>query len=276
MNKDNLVLIVGMPRAGTTYLYKVLDEHPEIFVPVVKETNFFSYNHSKGNKWYEGLFENASENQKILDISPFYFMDPTFFEKVSDYKSNVKVIVLLRDLNSWLLSYYNQFKSNGYSLGSIEEFANECEFKFEGNNFKFNFTEMDFASIVDKLRDTFQDNLLIIDFDYFSAEKLNTINEIESFIGVSRYFNQENLAVEKVNSGIRDNNKFITYLSTISIFRSIAFTVFPEKLVHYIRNKFILGNTIESAEDQSLPEIFEKDFFKKRYFKTKAIIKGRQ
>ena len=35
--------VIGAPKAGTTALYRALTEHPEIYVPKLKEPHFFSY-----------------------------------------------------------------------------------------------------------------------------------------------------------------------------------------------------------------------------------------
>ena len=36
-------IVIGAAKAGTTALYWYLNEHPEVFMSPVKETNFFAY-----------------------------------------------------------------------------------------------------------------------------------------------------------------------------------------------------------------------------------------
>ena len=36
-------LVIGAARAGTTALYSYLRQHPQVFMPSVKEPNFFAY-----------------------------------------------------------------------------------------------------------------------------------------------------------------------------------------------------------------------------------------
>src|SRR5215204_1305303 len=48
--KNNLLpdfLVIGAGKSGTTSLDKYLNQHPQIFVPKVKEPNFFGYEHTK-------------------------------------------------------------------------------------------------------------------------------------------------------------------------------------------------------------------------------------
>ena len=42
MKRPNF-LGIGFPRAGTTYLWSVLRQHPQIFLPEEKEINFLLY-----------------------------------------------------------------------------------------------------------------------------------------------------------------------------------------------------------------------------------------
>ena len=48
--------LIGAIKAGTTSLYHYLRQHPHIYIPVIKETNFFSHDtlYKKGIKWYLG------------------------------------------------------------------------------------------------------------------------------------------------------------------------------------------------------------------------------
>lgn len=41
MDKNNFFLGIGPPKTGTTWLYKVLDQHPKIKLPLVKEIRYF-------------------------------------------------------------------------------------------------------------------------------------------------------------------------------------------------------------------------------------------
>ena len=43
--KKPTVLVAGFPRSGSTYLYHLLKQHPDIYIPQIKEINYFN----KGN-----------------------------------------------------------------------------------------------------------------------------------------------------------------------------------------------------------------------------------
>ena len=75
MNKPNF-FIVGAPKAGTTSLYHYLDQHPEVFMSQIKETNFFSIEEIKS----QGLFYNE---EKIKSLDQYL----NLFKDVSNQKA---------------------------------------------------------------------------------------------------------------------------------------------------------------------------------------------
>ncbi len=274
MKKDNLVVIAGMPRAGTTYMYQTLKDHPMVFMPKIKEINFFSFNFNKGHKWYESLFSEANDNQIYFDISPQYFLHDDFFENVKNFNPNQKVILFLREPNEWIISFYRQVVRNrSFQDITYEMFISSHDIHFEGKKQTVCLKELDYISKVDEFIRRFKNNLLIINFDYFKANKVDVLQSIERFSRLNNYFTQENVDGKKVNSSNRDNNKLVAYLSTISLLRKIAFILLPMPLIDYIRNKYIIGSEKdEIIEDDSYP-IYDSDkIFKKAFFEKKEII----
>ena len=56
LESKKLVVVAGMARAGTTFLYHNFMLHPDIYVPARKELAFFSYNYDHGYDWYQSFF----------------------------------------------------------------------------------------------------------------------------------------------------------------------------------------------------------------------------
>ena len=89
-------LVIGAQRAGTTWLYECLREHPEIFLPETKELHYFDLNHEKGYEWYFQHFEGASE-KAIGEITPNYYQYPGAIEKAHALLPEAKFIFILRE-----------------------------------------------------------------------------------------------------------------------------------------------------------------------------------
>ena len=67
---------IGAQRAGTTWLYNCLNEHPDVFVSSAKEIHFFSHEFDRGVTWYEGHFQGRNTESAIGEITPNYLNVP--------------------------------------------------------------------------------------------------------------------------------------------------------------------------------------------------------
>lgn len=105
---DKLLIFAGMPRGGTTTMYHILDRHPGFFAPFRKETAYFSINFYKGADWYRGLYDERSDDQPGLDISPQYFADLRVIDRIKSLTPNAKVVLSVRDPVDWIKSSFFQ------------------------------------------------------------------------------------------------------------------------------------------------------------------------
>jgi hypothetical protein len=92
-------LIIGAQKAGTTTLYKYLDQHPQIMIPGIKEVHFFDLNYEKGMDWYKQFFKTHNPFcRKIAgEASPYYLFHPLVPQRVAQHLPNARLIVLLRN-----------------------------------------------------------------------------------------------------------------------------------------------------------------------------------
>ena len=52
-------LFIGAAKTGSSWLYEIMLQHPEIFVPRIKDPYFFDRFYEKGLDWYLRLFAQA-------------------------------------------------------------------------------------------------------------------------------------------------------------------------------------------------------------------------
>ena len=88
---------IGAQKAGTTYLYSLLSEHPQVFLSSPKELHFFSLHYQKGLAWYQDQFKFAATDKCCGEITPYYMFHPLASKRIRKHLPNVKLIVLLRD-----------------------------------------------------------------------------------------------------------------------------------------------------------------------------------
>lgn len=114
-------MIIGAQKAGTTYLYSILRQHPQVIEPVYKEAHFFDYD----NNYKEGLFKyklnfdlsfRFKKNQLTFEATPDYLHHRDAPKRISHFFPHMKMIIVLRDpvaraYSAWKMHHYH-FKNN--------------------------------------------------------------------------------------------------------------------------------------------------------------------
>jgi len=102
-------IVIGAMRAGTTALFEYLRAHPDVYVPDLKELNFFWERWDKGITWYEAQFAAATHERAIGELSPEYTMYPNrpgVAERIAKLLPDVRLIYLMRDPIARMRSNY--------------------------------------------------------------------------------------------------------------------------------------------------------------------------
>lgn len=98
---------VGAPRAGTTWLFNCLAEHPDIFMAPVKETNFFDYATIEGRLGeYEAHFAGAERARAVGEISVRYLNSSRAPERIARLLPAARLFVSLRNPVDQVYSHY--------------------------------------------------------------------------------------------------------------------------------------------------------------------------
>lgn len=115
----------GAQKAGTTTLFEILRQHPQIHIPPCKEVKFFyeSEKYSRGMPWYVDQFHVDTDSIKAVgDMTPEYM----FFEEVpgrihDSLGHDVKFIFCLRNPLQRAYSHYWMNVRRGLESLSFEE-----------------------------------------------------------------------------------------------------------------------------------------------------------
>lgn len=100
-------LILGVQKGGTTWLYKNLSTHPQIYCPP-QELSFFSSdkNFERGEGYYHSLFSEATYQKIIGEKTPEYFnvispdnpqTSELTHQRIFEYNPDMKLIIVLRE-----------------------------------------------------------------------------------------------------------------------------------------------------------------------------------
>ena len=125
--------ILGAQKAGTTWLWSMLEQHPGTSLPNEKEIHYFGSSelHAKGDEWYFSHFKDLDPTKVIGEASTSHFYDyvpywyntssqiefdaslPAIPELVLDKYPNAKFIVVLRDPVQRAISAYSHWMKQG-------------------------------------------------------------------------------------------------------------------------------------------------------------------
>ncbi|MEM6535836.1 MAG: sulfotransferase domain-containing protein [Pseudomonadota bacterium] len=121
-------LLIGAQKAGTTWLYSMLKEHPDIFLADAKEVHFFDWkrHYALGEDWYLHHFADRKAERHVGEFTPDYMWthhshaeginsDRHFDvpEKVHAMLPDIKLLVSLRNPVTRAVSAFHHNRTRG-------------------------------------------------------------------------------------------------------------------------------------------------------------------
>jgi hypothetical protein len=109
-------IIIGAQKAGTSSLFAMLSQHPQIVAPARKELHFFDDGEMKYGDFsaYHDLFPlpYALNSGKItFEATPSYLYHPQCAQRICEYSPEMRIIAILRDPVSRAYSGWNMYRS---------------------------------------------------------------------------------------------------------------------------------------------------------------------
>ena len=180
---------IGAQKAGTTWLYKMLDLHPQVSFGKKKEICFFNDNKSFYNRQIQGNFHKGlgwyykqldlKEGYVNGEISPDYMWDEKAAKRIKKYFPRTKIIAILRNPVDRAYSHY-QFASQKYFVGrSFEEGMQKYpEFLERGLYYRQLKRYLDLFS---------HEQIKIVIFENIVKDPESVLFDIEDFLGIERF-----------------------------------------------------------------------------------------
>ena len=133
-------LIIGTMKGGTTSLHAYLKQHPQVFMPEIKETRFFALeksglpeceNENENRLWkgsitrledYQALFEGVTEEKAIGESCPLYMaFSAQSAKRIKYHIPDTKLIAVLRNPVDRAYSHFAWLRRTQFE--SIDNFA---------------------------------------------------------------------------------------------------------------------------------------------------------
>jgi hypothetical protein len=195
--------IAGAMKCGTTALYEMLRQHPQLHMPM-KEPYFFAPELvprvpvAESLDAYLDLFEGAAPSQLIGEATPCYIRSVGAPGNMASLNPHARVIVIFREPVALIRSAHNMHVRHGHDVRSLRRALKlECDRRVgrsltrtarkDGSNPKpLLYSDLvRFTDQVEGLLAHFPpENVLILIYDDLVADNQKVLGQIQSFLGV--------------------------------------------------------------------------------------------
>lgn len=156
------IFIAGAAKAGTTALYYLFNQHPQICSPLVKEPNYFSNMDNEqdvvkpgtgpgdgstiwtaSEEAYHALYRYKPDQRFKLDASVSYLYSNNAARHIAEYSPDAHIIIVLRDPVERAWSHYKHLVRDSREECSFEEALDREEKRIrKGWEFSWHFKQM--------------------------------------------------------------------------------------------------------------------------------------
>ena len=187
-------LIIGSQKAGTTSLYHILKEHPQIYMPDTKEVNFFFKDdaYARGPEHYATHFADAASQLALGEASPGYICHPETPARIHALLPDAKLILTVRDPIKRAIS---QYWDNRRHLNEPLTFAQALDVylsdDYQPGKVGY-FSRGVYMRYIRRYLEYFpRENLLVLPFEEMISTPEDFYRQIFTFLGVDEDFTSE-------------------------------------------------------------------------------------
>ena len=248
-------MCLGAAKSGTTTLYDILRQHPDLYIPSFKEPHFFDIpeNYKNGIKWYEKTYFKNAHQKIVADFTPSYFFDEEAPKRIFEsLGGELKFVVILRNPLDRAYSHYLHSKRDLYEKQDFGE-----ALKLESSRLQQYQNQADYLSYLrhsyihqglysKMLKRYLQyfslDNFLFINFeDEFLQEKDLTIQKVLHFLEIDSSI-LLNIDIRS-NPASKERSKFLKRMMK----KTGWWRVILKKMIPSLKIRQIIKNRIQRA-----------------------------
>jgi hypothetical protein len=191
-------IIAGAPRSGTTWLYELLDRHPDVYMakPRSPEPKFFLVDdlYAQGLERYAQWFAPARPEQTAGEKSTNYLEQPVVAERIARALPGVKLVFILREPVARAYSNYLWSRMNGkedadFTTAIAREDERERTLPIELRYARPHayFSRGLYADLLEPYFDRFpRSQILVLRFEDVIADPRDTAVRLQRFLGVAQ------------------------------------------------------------------------------------------
>jgi hypothetical protein len=248
----NLIIIGGL-KCGTTSLHHYLGLHPEIHMSKPKELNFFveELNWDLGLDWYRGRFDDRFPVRG--ESSPHYTNLPRYTgvaERIREHCPDAKLLYMVRDPISRILSHWRHGTGAGYETRPMEEVLTRDDQTYVTRSM-YRQQLQPYIKLFDR------EQIEVIAQEELQTDREGTMRRAFRFAGVDENFTSEQFDREWEKSTAKESEQYQLMEKLIKLpgFRSFDrnFDRLPERM-RWMVEKVVHNPDAPSAPKPELPD----------------------
>ena len=114
-------IYIGTSKAGSTWIYRFLAAHPDVYVAPGKGAYYFDQHFDRGVGWYSEQFQRSQGKPAVGEISHSYLSSPESAKRIAALLPSVKLLVCLREPVERAFSAYMDSVKNLRFEGTFDE-----------------------------------------------------------------------------------------------------------------------------------------------------------
>lgn len=239
-------LYIGTAKAGSSWIFEALREHPDVFVPKAKDLKYFDVHYeTRSFSQYLKYFQNTDDHRVVGELSHDYFTSPLYADRIRKHLPGVKLICCLREPGALAVSSYKYIRM-------LRKEADASFPDFVGGYLR----EKGYIRYLENLQFFYKrfphENILVVFFDDLQSNPQQFVAEIYGFIGVSVDF-QPSVLHRQVNAAATPRfSAGTTQLSysTVQLMRRLGLENLVGKLKSSQRVRKLLFKTEDKRESK--------------------------
>jgi hypothetical protein len=286
-------LIIGAAKAGTTSLYRYLEQHPQIYMSPVKEPKFFAFEGETpdycgpGDRYanrftitdleaYQAQFQDTTNETAVGEASALYLYSPKAVERIQHRIPNTKLIAILRHpVDRAYSSFLHLIREEREPLNDFAQALAEEEVRIHNQwQFIWHYKTVGFYSVqLKRYFDTFsQSQIRVYLFEDLATKPIEVVQNIFQFLEVDDTFvpdlsTQYNASIVPSNkAAVKKNEILHTFLTKTNPIKSILKPLLPVKQRQRLKTNLIATNlakpTLALELRQKLLEEYREDILK--------------
>lgn len=228
-------------------MFLCLSEHPDIYVPFIKQTHYFDREYHNGPEWYQRYFVACKGQKAIGEVTNNYLSDPQAPSRIHKDLGNVRLITCLRDPIGRAYSRYKHlYRKGALSVDFREALTSVPELINHG---------LYYTQLERYVRLFGQDNIQVIIFEEFIKDHLSHLRQMYRFLGVDDTYIPK-AAGKKVVTEECHNPAFLTYT----------------KFSASVRKNVLMARLIDGIKKTPLLPVVDSFFMKFAYSPTRPKV----